>query len=113
MAHSSSVQVSVTLSEDNWRAILEILRIACQLKGGDWIEWQQSISWTVQSAIRKAKSSSQQAPALSKRRQQTKYDEYHNEMGESEELGALLWAIEENEYLYDENGNAYPAVDLW
>lgn len=51
MTHSSNIQIPVALSEANWRAILEILHAACQLKGGNWVQWEESINRTIQTAI--------------------------------------------------------------
>jgi hypothetical protein len=111
MSQKSNVQVSVTLSEGSWRAIMDILRITCQLRGNDWVQWQQSVTQTIQTAVDKAKqpSSSQQRAGPSRRSYEYDYD--YEDDG-SDELGAILWAAENNEYFYDEDGEPYPATDL-
>ena len=108
MSQTSNMQVSVMLSEESWRAIMDILRVACQLRGNDWVEWQQSVAQTIQTAIDKAKRPSSRQ---SSSRRSYEYD-YDYEDDGSDELGAILWAAENNEYFYDENWEPYPATDL-
>ena len=51
---SDTVYVSVTLSEDNWKAILQILKQYCRLQGEDWIQWGDSLERVIQTAIEKS-----------------------------------------------------------
>jgi len=60
------------MSEASWRAILDILQPVCQLRGGGWVRWQQSISDTAQTAIEKAKS---RAPSIFDQKRTNRYDE--------------------------------------
>lgn len=46
--------VYVTLGDGTWTTILEILFHACQLRGGDWIEWQAQLAGVVNAAMRAA-----------------------------------------------------------
>ena len=61
----NSVAILVALSEANWRAILKILRDYCQLRGKDWIEWQQSISRVIRASINNTKLASQPSLKIS------------------------------------------------
>ena len=111
MSQISNLQVSVMLSEESWRAIMDILRVACQLRGNDWVEWQQSVAQTIQTAIDKAKQPSYSRQRSSPLRRSYEYD-YDYEDDGSDELGAILSAAENNEYFYDEDWEPYPATDL-
>lgn len=58
MSQEGEMPVSVTLSESNWKAILWILRVACLLKGDDWMRWQQGVSQSVLAAIEETRAAS-------------------------------------------------------
>ena len=89
---------------------MNILHAACQPLGNDWVRWQQSVAQTIQIAIDKAKQpSSRQSSSPSRRSYEYDYD--YEDDG-SDELGAILWAAENNEYFYDKDWEPYPATDL-
>ena len=53
---SDVAYVTVTLSEGNWRAILQILKRYCRSHGEDWIQWENSLERFIQTAIKNSKS---------------------------------------------------------
>ena len=55
MTQNSELQVTITLSESAWRAIVDLLYHACQLRGNDWIRWQGRIAQTILGAIEAAR----------------------------------------------------------
>jgi hypothetical protein len=75
MLYSGDRQVSVTLSESSWRAILNIIRTACRLGGDDWIRWQQSVDQIVRTATEKAGLPPQSPSSASERTYGAKYDD--------------------------------------
>jgi len=53
---SDNIEVSVTLSEANWKAILDILHGFCQRHGEAWVQWGESIGEVIQASIARARS---------------------------------------------------------
>ena len=54
MTQNNELQVSITLSESAWRAIVDLTYHACQLRSDDWIRWQGRIAQTILGAIEAA-----------------------------------------------------------
>jgi hypothetical protein len=54
MSQQKEIQVLVALEESHWRAIMNILLLECQRKGGDWLRWGESINFVIESAIQSA-----------------------------------------------------------
>ena len=50
---SNNQQVTITLTAENWKAIMEFIKFSCQLKGDDWVKWGQGINQYIQSSIEK------------------------------------------------------------
>ena len=44
-------EATVTLSIENWEAIIEIIRLSCQSRGNDWVRWGKGINEIIQSSI--------------------------------------------------------------
>ena len=86
MSHFNNIQVSATLSEASWRAILDILQPVCQLRGGGWVQWQQSISQVIRAAIEQVKSPSQPHPSVSECRRIAEYDLFDDPLDRTENV---------------------------
>ncbi len=50
---------TVTLTVENWKAIMEIIRLSCKSKEEDWVKWGNGINQTIQSAIDKTAGANQ------------------------------------------------------
>lgn len=55
MTQNNELLVSMTLGESAWRAIVDLLYHACQLRGGDWIRWQREMAQFISGAIETAR----------------------------------------------------------
>ena len=42
---------TVTLTVENWKAIMEIIRLSCKSKEEDWVKWGNGINQTIQSGM--------------------------------------------------------------
>ena len=50
---------TVTLTAENWKAIMEIIRLSCKSRGEDWVKWGNGINQKIQSAIDKTDGANQ------------------------------------------------------
>jgi hypothetical protein len=50
---SNNQQVTVTLTEEYWKVIMDFIKYSCQLKEDDWIKWGQEINQNIQLSIDK------------------------------------------------------------
>jgi hypothetical protein len=58
MPEKEDMQISVSLSESHWRAILEILRSTVRARDGAWARWGEYIDFSIEAAIQDARMSS-------------------------------------------------------
>jgi len=65
MSQQKELQVLVALGESHWRAIMNILLLECQRKGGDWLRWGESVNSIIESAIQSAIGRARISPAVS------------------------------------------------
>lgn len=48
---SLNQKIPVTLTEENWKAIIGLIRNSCESKGLDWINWATSINQHIEISI--------------------------------------------------------------
>jgi hypothetical protein len=51
MKSQDNLQIAITLRETDWVEILRILKPACELRGGIWINWQQRVGEIIAAEI--------------------------------------------------------------
>ena len=44
-------EVAVTLSAENWKAIMEIIKLSCSSRRVEWVQWGKGVNQTIQSSI--------------------------------------------------------------
>lgn len=99
--NTDSLLVTVTLSEPNWKAILEILQIACRLRGSDWVRWEREMERTVLDAVQKTMTVTERPTSPNRQRDEwdnpyLSYDEVYGALGD-DELSDLLQSMEDGE----------------